>query len=367
MQAIDQLPSVASDTPMMKAIVRRKYGEPEVLTVGEVGKPVPGADSVLIRVVATGTWAVQLAKSLGGQVTAVCSTRNVEFVSPPPSSMSLGKKDMLDNIKFARTILLFAVIATCAGPRMVSAAGSDNDAPSGWSGSVGLGVVRQPTYVGSPNEGTTPVPLLSVSYHHPIHGTVAFDQRGLSWTSPEQAGFRVGVLVGFDAGREARGRGSDPFGTGDDRLRGMGDIESTAEGGVSIGFGPVTLTARKAIGDRGHAGLVADMSFDWSLDLSEKIGLSLGAGTRWADKKYQQAYFGVTPAQAAASRFSRFTPEKGFVQGNVNIGLEYRFTDAWRAQLGANYERLIEETRASPLAEEPNSITAFLGVTRYFE
>lgn len=272
---------------------------------------------------------------------------------------------MLENIKPARAALLLAVVAACAGTQLVSAA--DNDTTGGWSGSVGLGVVHQPTYVGSPNERTAPVPLLSVTYHHPIHGTIALDPSGLSWTSPEQAGFRVSVLLGVDAGREARGSGSDPFGTGDDRLRGMGDIESTAEGGVSIGYGPVTLTARKAIGDRGHAGLVADLSFAWSLDISEKLGLSLGAGTRWADQKYQQAYFGVTRAQAAASRFSSFTPVEGFVQGNANIGLEYRFTDAWRAQLGVILEQIIDETRASPLAEEPDSATAFLILTRHFK
>ena len=54
MQAIEKLTAVASHTPMMKAVVHRAYGEPEVLTVGEVGKPVPGDDDVLIRVVAAG-------------------------------------------------------------------------------------------------------------------------------------------------------------------------------------------------------------------------------------------------------------------------------------------------------------------------
>jgi outer membrane protein len=260
-------------------------------------------------------------------------TRYVGLVSPPPSAKSLGNKDMLENIKVSRASLLLAVFVICAGPQVVSAADDGSDTTSGWSGSVGLGVVHQPTYAGSPNERTAAVPLLSVNYHHPIHGTISLDPSGLTWTSPERAGFRVGVLVGVDAGREARGRGSDPFG----------------------------------IGDRGHAGLVADLSFARSLDLSEKFGLSLGASTRWADQKYQQAYFGVTPTQAAASRFSSFTPVEGFVQANVNIGLEYRYTDAWRAQLGVTLEQIVEEARASPLAEEPNSTTAFLVLARHFK
>lgn len=56
MQAIDTPATAARSTPpaMMKAVVHREYGEPEVLTVTEVAKPTPGGDDVLIRVIAAG-------------------------------------------------------------------------------------------------------------------------------------------------------------------------------------------------------------------------------------------------------------------------------------------------------------------------
>ncbi len=54
MQAIEKLTAGAIQTPMMKAVVHREYGKPEVLTVGQVAKPVPGDDDVLIRVIAAG-------------------------------------------------------------------------------------------------------------------------------------------------------------------------------------------------------------------------------------------------------------------------------------------------------------------------
>jgi len=54
MQAIEKLTAVATQTAVMKAIVHRQYGEPEVLTLAEVEKPVPGEDDVLVRVMAAG-------------------------------------------------------------------------------------------------------------------------------------------------------------------------------------------------------------------------------------------------------------------------------------------------------------------------
>jgi NADPH:quinone reductase-like Zn-dependent oxidoreductase len=54
-QGIKKLTAVAAHTAMMKVAVHREYGEPEeVLTVGEVGMPMPGDGDLLIRVVVAG-------------------------------------------------------------------------------------------------------------------------------------------------------------------------------------------------------------------------------------------------------------------------------------------------------------------------
>lgn len=54
MQALEKLTVTTAPTDTMKAVVHHQYGEPEGLMVSEVGKPVPGDDDVLIRVVAAG-------------------------------------------------------------------------------------------------------------------------------------------------------------------------------------------------------------------------------------------------------------------------------------------------------------------------
>ncbi len=54
MQASDKHTERASQTAVMKAVVHREYGEPDVLSIDQVARPVPGVDDVLIRVVAAG-------------------------------------------------------------------------------------------------------------------------------------------------------------------------------------------------------------------------------------------------------------------------------------------------------------------------
>ncbi len=65
---------------------------------------------------AVGSWAVQLAKSLGAHVTAVCSTRNVEWVR------SLGADEVIDytTTDFAETGARFDVVMDMVGNRSLS-------------------------------------------------------------------------------------------------------------------------------------------------------------------------------------------------------------------------------------------------------
>jgi len=65
---------------------------------------------------AVGTWAVQLAKSLGAHVTAVCSTRNVKLMQ------SLGADEVIDYTKsdFAKGGARFDVLMDMVGNRSVS-------------------------------------------------------------------------------------------------------------------------------------------------------------------------------------------------------------------------------------------------------
>ena len=115
----------------MKAAVCTRYGSPEVLQIQDVQDPVPGliawyflgkaniesGQQVLIYGAsgANGSCGVQLAKSLGAKVTAVCSTANLELVR------SLGADTVLDYTKDEATALgRYDVVFDAVGRRKTS-------------------------------------------------------------------------------------------------------------------------------------------------------------------------------------------------------------------------------------------------------
>jgi NADPH:quinone reductase-like Zn-dependent oxidoreductase len=75
----------------VKAIVHTRYGSPDMLQLQEVEKPVPKDDEVLIKAPqGHRDIALQIAKALGAEVTAVCSTRDVD------QALALGAEHVID-------------------------------------------------------------------------------------------------------------------------------------------------------------------------------------------------------------------------------------------------------------------------------
>jgi MipA family protein len=238
----------------------------------------------------------------------------------------------------------------------------------GWSGHLGVGAATAPTYEGSPNRRGNAIPMLALTYRDPKLGTFDLGQRGLAWIFIEKPLFQLGVALGADAGRKAGkvNRSALIPEQGDERLAGMGDIKAAAEYGVLASAGPLAVFAHRAIGDRGHGGTQIDMNISCPIPITKALGLRIGGGLTWADRRYMQAYFGVTAAQAAASRFAAFTPEAGLRAANVSLGAEYKLSETWRVQAQASGSRLLGDAKNSPIAEKDTSLWASLGIAYHF-
>lgn len=263
----------------------------------------------------------------------------------------------------AQALLAATFLALCP---LVQAQSASQEPADGLSGRIGLGVATVPTYEGSPNRRTLAGPDLMLSYRSRDWGTVEFGQRGLFWNAVEAGSFRLALVAQFDPGRKDRDTSTLNPTPGDKRLAGMGNVSSSTEAGVGIGYGPLMVVARQSLSERGPKGAQVDMTVEMPWSVSDRLGLRFALGATWADRDYMQTYFGVTAAQAQATSFSVYTPKSGCRKVEANVGAEYALASSWKLQASVGFTRLGDVAAASPLAGRRNGSSAALGVAHEF-
>lgn len=232
----------------------------------------------------------------------------------------------------------------------------------GLSGSIGFGVASTPRYEGSPNRRTLAGPDLSLSYNTRDWGRFEAGQNGLIWQAFNRGPFTAGLALGIDPGRKTKDTATADPTPGDKRLAGMGNIRSSAEPGVLLGYGPLSLLARKSLGKRGHEGARVDVKAGWPFSVNDKLGVQVAANLSWADKNYTQAYFGVTSLQSAASGFKSYTPKAGLHKFDVSLGAEYALTEVWKLQTSVTLTQLLGDAADSPLVSKKSAASFAVGV-----
>ncbi len=109
----------------------------------------------------------------------------------------------------------------------------------------------------------------------------------------------------------------------------------------------------------GHDGLVATLGGDvW-----QKWGnftLSVGPRLNFGNDKFADAYFAVSPAQAAANNLgggnlTPYTPRGGLTSAGGLAAIRYDFNDTWRATGFAGYQRLAGSVSGSPIVQRDGS------------
>jgi MipA family protein len=265
------------------------------------------------------------------------------------------------------TAMQAAVAATfLALSPLVKAQSISQEPAYGLSGRIGLGVASVPTYEGSPNRRALAGPELTLSYRSRDWGSVEFGQRGLTWNAVEAGRFRFALVAQFDPGRKDRDTSTLNPTPGDKRLAGMGNVQSSTEAGVGIGYGPLMVVARQSLSERGAQGAQVDMSVDVPWSLSDRLGLRFALGATWANQDTMQTYFGVTAAQAQATSFSVYTPRSGCRRVDASVGAEYAMAPSWKLQANLAFSQLGDDAAASPLVGRRNGASAALAVAYEF-
>ena len=88
---------------------------------------------------------------------------------------------------------------------------------------------------------------------------------------------------------------------------------------------------------------------------------SIGPRVSWSNDRYQDAWFGITPADAIASGLPAYDPGGGIHAVGVTASFETQLSPRWGIQTYAKYDRLVGDAADSPIVTVLGSRDQFSG------
>lgn len=236
--------------------------------------------------------------------------------------------------------------------KSVPPASAPTPPPSEWQVSVGGGVSDAPRYEGSAYNRLRFMPLLEASNGRLFVSIL----RGVGYNFSGDRNFEYGLRL---APGHARRQSADP------RLYGMGDIGYSIEPGafLNMRFAPWYVSSGISTGVHGTH---ADLGTGIGLPLSGADRLRLGINLNWGGAQYNQTYFGVTSAQAAASGnvLTAYDAGAGVKDYALTANWAHNYDKNWFSSAGMSYKWLVGSARYSPLTQR-NSMRAINFVLGY--
>lgn len=150
----------------------------------------------------------------------------------------------------------------------------------------------------------------------------------------------------------------------------VGDVDFTVEAGAFINFNigdtfRIRIEGGKGIG--GHEALVGTVAADVAYRPNIDTLLTFGPRLRVNDDDYADAYFGITPAVAAATGLPVYDPDGGVRAVGVTAGVTHQLTRSFGVYGYAGYDRLIGDAADSPIVQNFGSEDQFsAGVALFF-
>ena len=225
-------------------------------------------------------------------------------------------------------------------------------APAPWEGALGLVVRHSPNYLGASSGAWHVNPGLFLRYgRFSVTTNSGFAtrhndevERGVAAELVRTDRLLLRLSARLDGGRDA---GLDPA------LTGLPDLRATVRARLSavqlLGSGwRVSAGLSPALLGRG-GGITADAGIPPEARVAPGVVASVGLAATWADRRYHQSYFGITPAQSLSSGLRVYTPAAGLRDLGLSAGLRIDLGPHWIAFAGAGASRLQGPALDSPL------------------
>jgi MipA family protein len=208
---------------------------------------------------------------------------------------------------------------------------------------VSFGANRSSTTLsGTANPRSKWGPLLDVDYTNgPFYASTS---RGLGYNVVATKQLTVGLGLGYQFGRKE---------SADVVLKGMGDVKGSPQLLASADWNPlddfIHVYASAAASTRRDSGKQLTVGATLAYPIVSKLIGTVDVSLLAADARYLQAYYGVTPVQAAVTGYAVKTPSAGIVSASFSTGLSYELTDRWKLNAAVGATRLRGDAASSPI------------------
>ena len=238
-----------------------------------------------------------------------------------------------------------AIETPFAAPRQASDDRGEPGGPDGGPGgdhiAIGVGGMYQPAYMGAKKYQFQPLPAIDIK-----HGMFfANFQNGIGIAPVDNEIFTAGVGIVLATDNYSRKDVPNRFnkismGAG---VRGFVGVRQ---------FGFEATAGLTQIFAGGTKGMIADFSLSRPIMVSERLFLNPSIGTRWANAKHNDRFYGVNARQSAESGLREFRSGSGLLDARAELGLQYRLTDHIGFGAMGGVATLLGDVKDSPIVRK---------------
>lgn len=269
---------------------------------------------------------------------------------------------------------LFALVLAVSGSAASAQTPTTNPMPDGSRDMyAGLGVVSAPRYEGADNRKLRALPVLQVQWSNGIF--ISGMSAGMHLSSspvveygpllaihPRRTESGIGDRIGEVSGSASLLPTSVRTYNSDNPLAGMEEIKARPEAGAFFNYylspawrltsSVLAGAANDRNGVRGEIGIQR-----LAMELAPHHTVSVSAGVSFANRAYQQSYFGVTEFQSYSSGNPEYRLNGGLKDVRIGARWNWALSPSWMLTSSVQGTRLVGDARRSPLVERPNNVT----------
>ncbi|MBR3370247.1 MAG: MipA/OmpV family protein [Rhodobacteraceae bacterium] len=157
---------------------------------------------------------------------------------------------------------------------------------------------------------------------------------------------------------------------GEKELAGLNDVKASLELGAGLHYTAEfwQVFADIRYGVIGHNAIAGELGANAIYRGADGLVVHAGPRAGFGNARFARSYFGVTPAEAAASGLAAYTPSGGIHSVGLEVGVYQPLNDDWGITGTLRYDRLRGDAAASPIVRQGSrdQMGASIGVTRHF-